>query len=415
MSNEALAGAKRESIPRAVTTRASDLAALARSRAVGIPTWAVATLAFLAAFGVLFLRAPHTLLRAEFVIEDGIFYTDALARGPATLFEPYAGYLLVGHRALTLLQLLVDPYWAPLIGNATALAVLAAVPAYLVAAPLPGTRLLRLALAALFVLIPENRDIVGSLSHVQWSGAAWLALVPLAREPAGRTGRVIETAALVLAGLTGPFSVLFLPLYLFGPRRRLLALGLAGAAQIAAWMVGAPRRPSSELTAGSVPYVVALRGLVGPIIGNEQAHLFGPRSTIALGSALAAALAWALLHLPRGLAVRLLYVGVVPGVAGAVTYWYKDLLVTDLVVGTRYFWLAGIAMAWTIALTIRSTWTSIPLALLLVFGMTVSFHHEPPPFQDWATNSACIGGAAPCEVPVYPGGRFNVRWEPPVR
>jgi hypothetical protein len=48
--------------------------------------------------------------------------------------------------------------------------------------------------------------------------------------------------------------------------------------------------------------------------------------------------------------------------------------------------------------------------MLLSIGVIWDFRILAPPTQGWAENSACIGGAAPCVVPVFPGGDWDIHW-----
>lgn len=144
---------------------------------------------FLAALAILVLRLPEALLRAEFLADDGYLYTQALERGAAVLAETYAGYLIVGQQAVVLLELLVPPTSAPLVGNLVAFASMAAVAAYVAVAPLPWPRGVGLAMAAVVVLAPAAYPLLGTLSHAQWAIALWLAVVPLAVAPATGSAR----------------------------------------------------------------------------------------------------------------------------------------------------------------------------------------------------------------------------------
>jgi hypothetical protein len=52
----------------------------------------------------------------------------------------------------------------------------------------------------------------------------------------------------------------------------------------------------------------------------------------------------------------------------------------------------------------------IVLGVLLIVGVVWDFQIPAPPTQGWAQRSACIGGADPCVVPVFPGGDWDLRW-----
>lgn len=373
---------------------------------------------FLGAMAILILRLPEALLHAEFFSDDGVLYSDALARGGATLFETYAGYLVIGQRAVVVLELFVPPAYAPVVGNAMALAATAAVAAYLVTASFPWSRPFSAALAAVLLLAPSNRDLIGTLSHVQWSIAAWLALVPLAKPPESKIGRASETVGLVAAGFTGPFAILFLPLYLFGPRRRLVALGLVAIVQ-AFVVLNSVRRPAEELALSLVPYVVALRVFVAPTVGPSIAAILPAWAVLSAAATMCAALLIVGRKLPRGVAFRFLYVAAVPVGLGVWNAGWETARFFDPWAHMRYFWFSGLVIGWATVLTwplppvrpFRKP-ASVMLAALICLGMVFQFRHVPRPYQQWSERSSCIGGPTSCVVPVYPGERWSVVYEP---
>jgi hypothetical protein len=377
------------------------------------PAWLPALLTAGGAFLLQFGRQPELLIRAEFFLEDGPFYGDALARGAATVVEPYAGYLLVGHRLLTLQQLLVPPYWAPLVSNLTSLVVSSAVAAYIVFAPLPGPRIVRSLLAIAVLLIPESGGgMMGSMSHVQWQFGAWLALVSVAREPLTRLGRASESAMIAVAGLTGPFSALLAPLFLVGPRRRLMLIAATAAVQIAIYVGGAERKAPSEIDVTTLIDIIAVRGVVTPFVGHRIGMELPIGLALIVAAFMAAGLAYAFLKLPRWLTVRMLYLALVPMAVGLAAYWSRHELLSNPGVGVRYFWFGGIVMAWAILLTFPATIVSRILLSVLLAGMLLSYRQGAPARMDWGTHSTCIGGPVACSVPVAPNEQWNVVWRP---
>ncbi len=83
--------------------------------------------------------------------------------------------------------------------------------------------------------------------------------------------------------------------------------------------------------------------------------------------------------------------------------------------GSRYF-LFGVAAVMAIVIVsvaMGGRWqrmAGMALGILLVTGVVWDFRIEAPPTLGWAENSACMGGADPCLVPVYPGGDWDIRW-----
>lgn len=169
-------------------------------------------LAAIAAAFTLVLRRPEVVTRPEFWAEDGLFYTAALTRGWQSIFEPNAGYLVVGQRLLTLPELLVAPLWAPLVSNLIALAVAASVATFLASSrmsPLFPERWQRIGLATAFVLLPIDGDLmIGTLVNIQWVVGSWLLAATVARR-----GPRLELILVAIASLTGPVGPLLLPLF----------------------------------------------------------------------------------------------------------------------------------------------------------------------------------------------------------
>ena len=75
-----------------------------------------------------------------------------------------------------------------------------------------------MALAIGFVLMPAAQDLSWHLVYLQWSLAFFLLLRVIADEP-GPRWRWLDMAAVAVVCLTGPFSILFAPLYLWQRRR----------------------------------------------------------------------------------------------------------------------------------------------------------------------------------------------------
>ena len=116
----------------------------------------------------------------------------------------------------------IPPALAPLLMNAVTILVTAGVAAFIASDRLRTAvpdRRIRLALAIGFVLMPAAQDLSWHLVYLQWSLAFFLLARVLADAPGPRWVWP-DRAAVAIAGLTGPFSILFAPLYLW--RRRQL-------------------------------------------------------------------------------------------------------------------------------------------------------------------------------------------------
>ena len=354
-------------------------------------------------FGFLFvlavLRIPEALLRAEFWADDGRLYTDALLHGPASILMPYAGYLLVGTRAVAWLETLVPPRYAPLLGNLVALTVLAAVAAFASSSRMRWDRPTGTMIGVGIVLLPASFQVMGTLSHMQWPAMLWIALVALSREPASQRGRAAEALGLIAAGLTGPGAVLFLPLFLRS-RLRQIIVGAVAAVQTAVILTATSRLPAAGADLAVLPQVLVLHIFTVP--------LAGPRLSLPGIVGVGVAAAVAILLTRSTIRWQLAYLLLVPAIAGIIVSEFATASFLDPWAAPRYFWIPGAALVMLLA-TQRSRVVAWPLIALFLIGATADFRIAVPS-AGWAENSACIGGATPCVVPVVPGAQWAVQW-----
>ena len=196
---------------------------------------------FCVAIALLFARAPDALRAPQFWAEDAvIFWSQQYERGfLASLLVPSAGYL---HAMPRVIAALAD--WLPYPMHPAAFIAGAAVATGWTAATIAGLAL-PLPLAALLgvavVLAAPTGETFTNPTNVQWIMASAMPLIAATAPPAGRFARANQVAFVALSGLSGPFSILMIPIWLWcvvsGARRDGLALVLtattvlAGAAQ----------------------------------------------------------------------------------------------------------------------------------------------------------------------------------------
>ncbi len=377
----------------------------------------VASLVGVAVFVILFLRLPEALLRAEFWSDDGAVYTQILASGARGIIEPYhnAGYLILAQSFVVYLETLLPPPLAPVLGNIAANVAVGAVAAYLVLGRFPWSRRTSVFMALVIPLVPSSFELIGTLSHVQWTIGLWMALVAIAAEPTTRLGRWIESGALLVAGLTGPLSIIFLPLFLWGPRRRLVITTITALVQLVVTIIG-PRVPSVGLELDLMPYILVLRVLVTPVLGPTTAWVMPAFLVVIVGAAVALTVALLLRHLDRRIALWLVGLAILVPVAAFARTHYETEPFLHPYFAPRYFWMTGIAFVWLALLAMRAS-RPLPLAFLglLVLGMVDDFRQPVRPPMGWETHSVCIGGPEPCVVAVpsvSDPSKWAVRWVP---
>src|SRR4029453_1665317 len=164
------------------------------------------------------LRRPETVLRPAFFYEDGqVFYVGAYFGGVLEqLGRAYAGYLVVIPRIVAELEWLVPVAVAPLVGSLISLAAGGLLAAVIANGRLSNgfpERWTRLLLAALLILLPGSWETLGSITLIQWYAAIYLVAVAIAAPPSRRSFEVVEAIVVTCAGLTGPFAILFMPLF----------------------------------------------------------------------------------------------------------------------------------------------------------------------------------------------------------
>jgi hypothetical protein len=165
---------------------------------------------------LLFARHPDSLLHPQFWAEDGtLFFQSAFNEGFwGTLLQPAAGYLHTLPRLVAGLSLLLPLEHAPLVFNSAAFLVQLAPALYLLSprmsATLPALAA-RAAAALLLIALPASSETHVNMTNAHWHLTLTAVFILGAAPPAGRGVRALETLVLLLFALTGPFSLLCLP------------------------------------------------------------------------------------------------------------------------------------------------------------------------------------------------------------
>ncbi len=235
-------------------------------------------------FAVLIIsRKPAALLHAELWGDEGwSFYPDAYRVGWRCLLIPAGGYLDTLQR---LVGLAVQPL--PLTAVPTAFAAVALcvqlLPAlFLVsrrmAAALPSAPV-RLLLALLYAVLPNELEFYVNLTNAQWNLALLAFLILVAAPPRSRTGRLLDSLVLVLSGLSGPFMLLLLPVSVWqlaarrhpGDRRHLLIVAATALVQLGVLVLVSHGGGRSTAPLGAGPRmfarVVSLQVILGAELG----------------------------------------------------------------------------------------------------------------------------------------------------
>ena len=282
-------------------------------------------LAFALSLLILVLRYPTSLFAAEPLWEDGpIFYLGGFD-GLSSLAQPYQGYLHVGARLVAVLAAAIPPALAPLLMNSVTILATAGVATFIASDRLRSAcpdRRIRLALAIGFVLMPAAQDLSWHLVYLQWSLAFFLLIRVLADEP-GPRWIWLDRAAVAIAALTGPFSILFAPLYLWRRDASASRPGSSSRARSSSSSSSSPpiRGPAGQTTPLEAVAILATRLFVEPLLGYRVTWILSGAGLPLIAGAAFVALVLGLLVIassviPRRTLAVLVYAAVVVAVAG---------------------------------------------------------------------------------------------------
>lgn len=248
-----------------------------------------------ATVGLLALRDSDAFLRPDFWAEDGrAFFRSWNMFGWRSFVEPYAGYLHLMPRTIAAAAGLLPLEWTLTVFllGAAGFTTWAGVTLFLC---LPGHAAWLGALSPLLAF--GGSEVLGTPTNLQWITA--IVLAAIAVSPPG--GAANKGAMVVVAGLSGPFSLLYLPVFavrlwlLRAHRPDVVVCGLAllcGAIQ-GGFILSQPQ-------AGSAALSPAVFGTFGDLVTASVGSAWG---LVAL-AAVAAGLAAGTYRVPRiGLAV----------------------------------------------------------------------------------------------------------------
>jgi hypothetical protein len=404
----------------------------AEARSLSVPL-AVRWGAFvLLASALLVARRPETIFRAEFFYEDGqVFYIGAWF---GTIVEQigrtYAGYILLIPRVVAALERQIAVAYAPLLGNAISLGMVALLAGYVASDRLANVlpeRRTRVLAAVSLLLLPGSWETLGSVTLVEWYLALFLIFASLASAPRNQLAAAIELLAVIGSSLTGPFSLLFAPLFwarLVSRRDRwsiLLAVAVTSGAviQLAALVLSGDRAPTASNLAvlGELLTFRLWATLIGGFWMSALIPLgLDPGLVAGASLLLLAAIFVVWTTMPRLLGATLAYAALIV-LAGVVADQPNGLPASPFL-AQRYLVVPGVCIAVAVSyafgrlrlLSAVRRRATIAVAGILIFGVVGDFRLVPHPDYEWALRSACIGGKAPCEVPVEFPNAWTIHW-----
>jgi len=380
-------------------------------------------LVVIAAGLVLFLRMPDRFLNAQLWAEDALFFTQALENGVNSLFMPYGGYQLLMPRIAEYVATQLPLERVPLFLNLVALAIALTVVSRFLSSRCNLPRKALLALTIVFVPRPE--DIFLTIENVQWVMSLGLILLVLSDDPQTISEHVYDGLAAVVSGLTGVFSVLFLPLFALRLWQRrnttsaiLFGLVLVTAATQVWFVIHAPQLYAENAGAafdyGLVPVVLGYQ-LVSRLFFGEWMPYLSLFQLGVLGSI--AAVYWGILFFCRGKGITdrlgrnilLLAFGIA---LAASVYRFKNVLFifTTPEHIARYFFPTQMLFVWLLLEETKAGPARRTVAHILLFAFFATsitlFRVEPLWDYQWGKSVELIKQGHNVAVPVNPPGWY---------
>ncbi len=358
---------------------------------VRTPCWLACAAAGLVG-ALLVVRRSDVFATPQFWHEDAvIFLTQQRTHGFLdSLLTPYAGYLHAYPRLVAAVTNTLPLLWTPTLYLAGAC--LAWIVSAMVIATSPAFVGIgsRLAAAVTLVAVPQGGEIFANLTNAQWPMAAALALLMV--EPAGARRLTWQAPFVVIAGLTGPFSLLIAPLCVWRTWRRRTLPAPEALLLLTALIQGAVLTLSGSRLASTADISIAnvASGLllyVFPEFTGLKADSLG--LTVAAGirvavTAICAALAISLLGRTRtnrpllvGLAI-FTFLSLLAGcLAGVTAGWIPSAFGE----GQRYLYLPFVGFTWCMLLATPSApprlrWMGI--SLLMIAAVHSLLHFQAP-------------------------------------
>jgi hypothetical protein len=413
-----------------MTSAAASAGQHKRARSDAWHLFAVAVVAFI----VLVARRPEAIFRSEFSFEGGSVFYIGTYFGSAleSLFRPYAGYQHLLPRIISFGERAVSVELAPLVSHLISLALLAGLAAFVASDRLRTvvpSRLGRIGLAALVVVLPNTQESLGVVGDIQRYIPIYLLALAFAAKPRRGWVQALELTFLAVISISGLFAALMQPLFWWRAWRErdryslaIVAIFAAGALVQLASIAVDGRNAANLADPSNLARIWIFRTITEGFIGQRLTfHLSNAGIPILLGAAITAVLTIVL--------VVLWWKALEPPIRMAVAYVWLLFAITPVFAQTEgVAWLSGVgaanryflvpsAMACVVVFAAFARLRRPPYrylaaagAVVLAIGIGGDLRLAALPEQGWAHNSACIGGPRPCVVPVYEPGDWSIVW-----
>jgi hypothetical protein len=376
---------------------------------------------FAAFAALLALRKPSALLTPQLWAEDGsIFLAQNDQLGLRALVEPYQGYLHTLPRLIAwAASHLADPAWWPLLYNGAAGALALAVIArtFSPRLALPGKPALALAL----LLGARTGEVLFNITNLQFVTAAALVQQIFFARPRSAGERAGDLAVLALVGLTGPFSVLFAPLFAWRWWRERHAdnlvalLVVAGCGAVQGWLVlhgpAVAAVAAESFHPAKFLEIAGSRLVAWPLAGEWLVRRTSPVVVAVTGGAILAAVLFRATRPHARREQRVLTAVALVLLVAAATFrarfdtWEQE----DFDSGERYFYLPRVLLWWLVAGEFDATsrtvrWLARGAFVLGLISFVPGYVLPAPPDYHWAEHCEPIRRGVPAKIPTLPEG-----------
>jgi hypothetical protein len=161
------------------------------------------------------LRSPDIVLNAQFWAEDGhVWFSQMYQDGLSSVFYPRDGYFQSISRIAAGLAILVPLELAPLVMNLVFILVKSFLVAMLFTKRLrylSASNTLRVFAAAFLLMTPSAQEVHGNVTNAHWFLSVVALLLVLSEESENKIIRFLDYPILIIAGLSGPFSIIIAP------------------------------------------------------------------------------------------------------------------------------------------------------------------------------------------------------------
>lgn len=168
---------------------------------------------------LLLARVPEVLTTPQFWADEGSsFFRDALCYGHDALFTHYSGYYHVIPRFIAYLVSFAPTLYAPSLYIASSFMITAVVLSLILSdrLNLPCKYLLAISL----VLVPHDGEVFANLTNIQWILAIGVFVMVFMEPAKQKLALLFDAIFVTLAGLTGPYIVTLLPVFIVWLWRR---------------------------------------------------------------------------------------------------------------------------------------------------------------------------------------------------